>query len=118
MGKEIYFGAGSLRLPAEKLHRLVAAIQDWGDRKVCTHKEFESLIGQLNHACKVVLPGADFPTPHDQSADCHKTRYLPLPSPSYQAEPGIPGGFGLMAPVPSPMEWCQHHGSQQFLPQD
>ena len=60
MGIEIDFVAGSLRLPAEKLHRLESTIENWGDRKVCTHKELESLIGQLNHTCKVVCPGRTF----------------------------------------------------------
>ena len=34
LGIEIDPVAGSLRLLAEKLHRLVATIQDWSDRKV------------------------------------------------------------------------------------
>ena len=60
LGIEIDTVAGSLRLPAEKLQRLVSTIQNWGDRKVCTRKELESLIGLLNHACKVVRPGCTF----------------------------------------------------------
>ena len=41
---EIDTEKGELRLPKEK-----------GDRKACTLKELELLIGHLNHACKVVL---------------------------------------------------------------
>ena len=36
------------------------SLQEWGDRKVCTRKELESLVGLLNHACKVVHPGRSF----------------------------------------------------------
>ena len=49
-----------LRLPADKLQRLISALQEWGDRKVCIWRELESLIGLLNHACKVVYPGHTF----------------------------------------------------------
>ena len=60
LGIEIDPVAGSLRLPAERLHRLVSTIENWGDRKVCTCKELKSPIGQLNHVCKVVRPGQMF----------------------------------------------------------
>ena len=52
--------AGTLRLPADKLHRLQALLSTWGDRKACSRRELESLIGLLNHACKVVLSGWAF----------------------------------------------------------
>ena len=32
----------------------------WESRKVCTKKELESLIGVLQHACKVIRPGRSF----------------------------------------------------------
>ena len=51
---------GELRLPAEKLQRLEALLRDWGDRKSSSRKELESLIGHLNHACKVVRSGRSF----------------------------------------------------------
>ena len=51
---------GILRLPADKLQRLTSVLQEWGDRKVCTRRELESLIRLLNHACKVVRPGRTF----------------------------------------------------------
>ena len=34
-----------------------ATLEEWGDRRACTRMELESLIGLLNHACKVVRPG-------------------------------------------------------------
>ena len=46
-----------LRLPTEKLVRLRTQLVEWGDKKTCTCRELEALIGHLNHACKVVRPG-------------------------------------------------------------
>ena len=52
--------AGQLRLPPEKLFRLRGLLQEWGDHKSSTRKELESLVGHLNHACKVVRSGRSF----------------------------------------------------------
>ncbi len=52
--------AGILRLPDEKLQRLMETIRAWGDRKACTKRELLSLVGQLQHACCVVRPGRTF----------------------------------------------------------
>jgi hypothetical protein len=60
LGIEVDTVAGQLRLPSEKLHRLQTLLREWGDRKVCTRRELESLIGTLNHACKVVRCGRSF----------------------------------------------------------
>ena len=60
LGIEIDTVAGELRLPADKLQRLQTLLQQWGDKKVCTRKELESLVGSLNHACKGVRAGRSF----------------------------------------------------------
>ena len=60
LGIEIDTVAGQLRLPDEKLQRLQALLRQWGDRKVCSRKDLESLVGMLNHACKVVRAGRSF----------------------------------------------------------
>ena len=60
LGIEVDSVAGQLRLPADKLARLSSALIDWGERQSCTRKELESLIGHLNHACKVVRSGRSF----------------------------------------------------------
>lgn len=60
LGIEVDTLAGELRLPAEKLQRLQALLQEWGDRRSCIRKDLESLIGLLNHACKVVRSGRSF----------------------------------------------------------
>ena len=60
LGIEIDTIAGELRLPADKLHHLQALLHRWGDHKACERKELESLIGLLNHACKVVQAGRSF----------------------------------------------------------
>ena len=60
LGIEIDMVANQLRLPEEKLQRLVSLLQGWGDRRSCSRKELESLVGHLNHACKVVRSGRIF----------------------------------------------------------
>ncbi len=52
--------AGQLRLPQEKLTRLQELLHQWEGRKSCARRELESLIGHLNHACKVVQSGRSF----------------------------------------------------------
>lgn len=52
LGIEIDTVAGELRLPT--------LLAQWGDRRACTRKELESLIGLLCHACKVVRSGRAF----------------------------------------------------------
>ena len=52
--------AMELRLPAEKLTRLAALVRQWQGRKKCQKRELLSLIGQLQHACRVVKPGRSF----------------------------------------------------------
>ena len=49
--------AYQLRLPADKLSRLQTLLTNWGDRKACSRRELESLMGLLNHTCKVVRAG-------------------------------------------------------------
>ena len=49
-----------LRLPEDKLGRLLETVTEWKDRKVCTRREMESLVGILQHACSVISPGKIF----------------------------------------------------------
>ena len=49
-----------LRLPDEKLSQLGMSIREWERGKLCTKRELLSLIGQLNHTCKVVCCGRSF----------------------------------------------------------
>ena len=60
LGIKVDMVAGELRLLEEKLHQLKAMLTEWIDRKVCTRRELESLIGSLNHTYKVVRPGRSF----------------------------------------------------------
>ena len=48
------------RLPEDKLQRLRVLVAEWEKKKVCTRRELESLIGTLQHACKVIQPGRAF----------------------------------------------------------
>ena len=60
LGIEIDTRVGVLRLPQEKLRRVRMALARWSNRKSCTRRELESLIGTLQHACRVVRPGRSF----------------------------------------------------------
>ena len=60
LGIEIDTREGILRLPADKLQRLISAVNEWLHRKSCTRRELESLVGTLQHACKVIRPGRSF----------------------------------------------------------
>ena len=60
LGIEIDTMAGVLRLPEEKLHRIKRSLQQWVGRRTCQRRELESLIGLLQHACRVVRPGRSF----------------------------------------------------------
>ena len=51
---------GELRLPEDKLQRLIQTTAEWIKRKSCTRRELESLIGVLQHAAKVIQPGRSF----------------------------------------------------------
>ena len=60
LGIEMDTDSWQLRLPQEKLHRTQALVASWRKRKNCTQRELRSLIGQLQHACRVVKPGRSF----------------------------------------------------------
>ena len=51
---------GELCLPQNKLWHLRELFNGWGDCKACTCRDLESLIGLLNHACKVMRVGLSF----------------------------------------------------------
>jgi hypothetical protein len=47
-------------LPLEKLRKCVDIISDFQKRKKITLREIQSLIGLLNFACSVIIPGRAF----------------------------------------------------------
>ncbi len=49
-----------IRLPADKLARLQSLINQWSTKTVCTKRDLLSLIGHLQHACRVVPSGRSF----------------------------------------------------------
>ena len=57
LGIEIDSINSQLRLPTEKLQSLKMELVKWQAKKACSRREFLSLIGQLNHAAKVVRQG-------------------------------------------------------------
>ena len=60
LGIEIDSKAMELRLPPDKLQRLLQLLRDWRGKKVGSRKELESLVGLMQHASKVVRPGRIF----------------------------------------------------------
>ena len=60
LGIEIDTVRQRLRLPKEKLERLITLIHELERKKACTRQELESLIGSLQHACTVVRAGKSF----------------------------------------------------------
>ena len=49
-----------ISLPKEKLAQLKELLATWMDKKDCTRRELQSLIGHLQHAATVVRPGRRF----------------------------------------------------------
>ena len=60
LGIELDTEAMEIRLPAEKLARLVQSLNEWRGKKACRKRELLSIIGVLSHACKVIRPGKSF----------------------------------------------------------
>ena len=60
LGIELDTELMQLRLPADKLSRLVESLRVWRGRKCCTKRELLSLLGSLQHAAKVIKPGRAF----------------------------------------------------------
>ncbi|XP_033739602.1 uncharacterized protein LOC117326910 isoform X1 [Pecten maximus] len=60
LGVEIDSIAMEARLPQEKVEKVKALLSSFSSRKKVTLKELQSLIGLLNFACCVVLPGRPF----------------------------------------------------------
>ena len=49
-----------MHFPSDKLLRLRDLLAQWSSRNSCRRRELESLIGTLQHACRVVRPGRAF----------------------------------------------------------
>lgn len=60
LGIELDSVESCARLPSDKLTELRRLIPLWLDKKSCTRRELESLVGKLQHASAVVRPGRTF----------------------------------------------------------
>ena len=47
-------------LPLHKLRELKELVEEWLPKRSCRVKDLQSLVGKLQHACKVVRPGRTF----------------------------------------------------------
>ena len=59
-GIELAFCKNEARLPMEKFEKCLSAIRNLLSRRKVTSKELQSLIGLLNFACSVIVPGRVF----------------------------------------------------------
>ena len=50
----------ALRLPEQKLQELKQLVARWIGKRSCLKRDIQSLVGKLQHACKVVVPGRTF----------------------------------------------------------
>ena len=60
LGIVVDSGRMELRLPEDKLQRILALVSQWQQRKSCTKRELLSLIGYLQHAARMVRQGRPF----------------------------------------------------------
>lgn len=60
LGIELDSSSMQARLPQDKLDRLGQELAQWQDKKSCTRRELEHLVGLLQFACKVVPQGRPF----------------------------------------------------------
>ena len=60
LGFELDSICGEIRLPGQKLTEIRSEVHWWLDRKSCTKRELESLVGCLSHASRVLKPGKTF----------------------------------------------------------
>lgn len=60
LGIEVDTQAMVLRLPLPKLEELKSLIREWLVKRSCVKRDLQSLVGKLQHACKVVRPGRTF----------------------------------------------------------
>ncbi|XP_068725749.1 uncharacterized protein [Montipora capricornis] len=65
-------------LPSDKLLALQVLLQSWRNRRWCTRRELESLIGHLHHAAKVVWPGRTFLRRMINLLQCFRKRDHPI----------------------------------------
>ena len=60
LGIEVDTQAMALRLPRPKLDELKRLVYEWTVKRSCGRRDLKSLVGKLQHACKVVRPGRTF----------------------------------------------------------
>ena len=99
---------GILRLPQDKLQRLMTTLHDWGDRKTCSCRELQSLIGLLNHAClQSDTHWSNVSPTYDGVAFGYRSFHTSSFTSPYSIEQRIPSRPCLVAfAVCSAVEWC------------
>ncbi len=60
LGLEIDTVKMEVRLPQEMVKEMRSILKRWRGMRSCRRRDLESIVGSLNHACKVVRPGRAF----------------------------------------------------------
>ncbi|XP_062590566.1 uncharacterized protein LOC134252145 isoform X1 [Saccostrea cucullata] len=60
VGKELDVKQRESRLPLDKIEKCTQLLHSFSEKDKCTIKQLQSLIGTLNFACSVILPGRAF----------------------------------------------------------
>ena len=84
-----------MRLPEEKLQHLKELIAQWIPKKAATKRAMLSLIGELAHASKVVIPGRTF-----LRRMIDTTHFKGQPGALDSTQPGVQIRPSLVAPFP------------------
>ena len=56
LGVEINTVAGTISIPADKLRQISDTVKDWKDKKMCSKRQLQSLLGHLLYIHKCVRP--------------------------------------------------------------
>ena len=88
------------RLPEEKLQEIQLLVAEWLDKKKASKRRILSLVGQLQHATKVVKHGRTFVARlYSTAAKVQEMDFL------HKTKHGLSLRYMLMACIPAALEW-------------
>ncbi len=94
-----------LRLPDQKLQELKQLVASWIGKRSCIKRDLQSLVGKLQHACKVVVPGRTFlRRMFELLSMTAKSQHDGKESAPYTPQPGLSFEFAVVAYFPFVLE--------------
>lgn len=113
LGIEMDTQNSTLRLPRDKVQELKSLIATWSQRKSCTKRDLQSLVGKLQHACKVVCLGRSFlRRMFELLRGTAKKQHL------HPTQSIIPLRLEVVASIPGVLEWSCNDGITGMAAQD